>query len=313
MKKVILASVFLTLISVTSYAQTSITDKLQEVSVTIVNNEGGQGSGVIKTREGVHYIWTAGHVISSGRRTRTVVDATTHSPKTLVYFDDVRVVKDIIENGRLVASIIAYAEVVKFSGPENGEDVALLRLRKNNFVDTSVSFYLENEIIPVGTELLHVGSLLGHFGSNSLTTGIISQQGRLLDGKVFDQTSVTSLPGSSGGGVFLKKDGRYIGMLVRGMHGTDTFNFITPVRRLAAWAKKEHVYWAMDDSLPVDLTSLTIENYEEAPSVSEGGNLEMFRGTTDLIRHSKTKLTLDDLIEPSSSFDEHELDSERGL
>ncbi|HAT67623.1 MAG TPA: hypothetical protein DCS66_24005, partial [Flavobacteriaceae bacterium] len=60
------------------------------------------------------------------------------------------------------------------------------------------------------TELYHVGSLLGQTGSNSMTRGIVSQVGRVLnlgsgDGTVFDQTTVTAFPGSSGGGVFLSE------------------------------------------------------------------------------------------------------------
>ena len=50
-----------------------------------------------------------------------------------------------------------------------------------------------------------------------MTTGIMSQVGRMLalnsSTKVlFDQTTVTAFPGSSGGGVFLT-DGQYIGTL----------------------------------------------------------------------------------------------------
>jgi hypothetical protein len=64
------------------------------------------------------------------------------------------------------------------------------------------------------------------------------------NGTVFDQTTVTAFPGSSGGGVFLKADGQYVGMLVRG--GGEQFNFIVPVRRLRAWAESAKITWAVD-------------------------------------------------------------------
>ena len=67
----------------------------------------------------------------------------------------------------------------------------------------------------------------------------MSQVGRVLDlgsggGTVFDQTTVTAFPGSSGGGVFLT-DGKYVGMLVRG--AGETFNLIVPVRRMPLHAR----------------------------------------------------------------------------
>jgi hypothetical protein len=101
----------------------------------------------------------------------------------------------------------------------------------------------------IGTELYHVGSLLGQVGANSLTTGIISQTGRVLnlaggEGVVFDQTTATAFPGSSGGGVFMKSDGRYVGTLVRG--AGEGFNLIVPVRRLRGWAEGAGVPWIVD-------------------------------------------------------------------
>ena len=90
-------------------------------------------------------------------------------------------------------------------------------------------------------------------GSNSMTTGIVSQQGRLIGGgnkKVFDQTTCPGFPGSSGGGVYLT-DGHYMGMLVRG--AGETFNLIVPVRRMIWWAKEAGVEWAITDApMPTD-------------------------------------------------------------
>ena len=79
-----------------------------------------------------------------------------------------------------------------------------------------------------------------------LTSGIISQVGR-IHGKVeFDQTTVTAFKGSSGGGVFLQ-DGRYVGMIVRG--AGEGFNLMVPVRRMKRWAEKHEIMWALDPSI----------------------------------------------------------------
>lgn len=222
---------------------------LQDISVTISTPQ-GEGSGVLKrTKDGTTWVWTAAHVVENLRKTRQVINPKTGSPKTLVVFDDAKVLKLLIENGRTVGRIELDAEVIRYSDASHGEDLALLRIRKKQFVDAGVNFYLEKAPPARGTELYHCGSLLGEFGASSLTQGIVSQHGRLIDGKVYDQVSTPSFPGSSGGGVYLKADGRLIGLLVRGTPGG--FSLIVPVRRMEAWAKKAKVEWAIRDDVPL--------------------------------------------------------------
>ncbi|MAF24314.1 hypothetical protein CL634_01820 [bacterium] len=251
----------------------SIADHLQNISVTI-RAEGkfsaGEGSGVIFTRKdskgnSVNLVWTAGHVIDNLRSERKVLVRGTS--KTLIEFKDPVIIKEIRQNGRTVGRIQMDAEVLKYSESENGHDLALLRVRKLNFVTDSVIFYLDKEIPALGTDLLHVGSLLGQQGANSMTDGIYSQHGRILkriNKRIFDQTTCTAFPGSSGGGVFLKHDGdaRYIGMLVRG--AGEGFNLIVPVRRMAEYCEKHKIMWALDAKVKMptedDLKKLPIEN-----------------------------------------------------
>ncbi len=242
-----------------------IANYLQDISVTIKSNS-GTGSGALKTRKDkcgnkINFVWTAGHVVDGLRKTRQVVDPLTGTPRTIVEFDDAKVVKEVFEEGRNVGRIEFDAEVIRYSDADNGEDLALLKLRKKNFVDCSVVFYLDEQIPPIGTHLLHVGSLLGQMGSNSMTDGMMSQHGRLINKKIFDQTTVAAFPGSSGGGVYLD-NGAYIGMVVRG--AGETFNLIVPIRRLKDWAKKAKVEWALNDNVPLptneELMKLPIED-----------------------------------------------------
>lgn len=249
----------------------SIVENLESISVTIKSNR-GEGSGVIFTRGEAHgtdaYVWTAAHVVESLRRVREVIDTKTGTSRKVVEFQDAAIVQELNQEGRRVGEIKMDAEVIRYSDAEQGEDLALLRVRKRNFVPGKVTatFYLEDTFPPVGTELYHVGSLLGQVGANSLTTGIVSQTGRVLkfgaNSVVFDQTTVTAFPGSSGGGVFLKEDGRYMGMLVRG--AGEQFNLIVPVRRIREWAKRAGVEWAIDPNVPMptvdDLRKLPIED-----------------------------------------------------
>ena len=249
-------------------ADKDLAQHLQDISVTIVSkssgySRGGEGSGVIVTRafpsgETVNFVWTAAHVIDNLRNTKEVIDPKTGTKRTVVEFDDAQIVKSLTEDGRSVGKVEFFAQVVRYSEPE---DLALLRLRKKNFVDATVEFYLEDKIPGLGTPLLHVGSLLGQLGSNSMTTGIMSQHGRLIDKKVFDQTTVAAFPGSSGGGVFLT-DGRMMGMVVSG--AGETFNLTVPVRRMKKWAEAAKISWALDPNVEMiseeELKKLPVED-----------------------------------------------------
>ena len=252
-------------------AAKSIAEHLQNVSVTI-RSEGafsaGEGSGVIFTREDskgnlVNFVWTAAHVVDNMRLTKRILVDGTY--KTIVHFRDPIIIKEIRQNGRTVGRLQMDAEVLKYSESEDGQDLALLRIRKLNFVTDSVVFYLDKEIPPLGTDLFHVGSLLGQFGANSMTSGIMSQHGRILkdlNKYIFDQTTCTAFPGSSGGGVYLKSDARYVGMLVRG--AGEGFNLIVPVRRMVEYCKKNKIMWALDKNVKMptedELKKMPIEN-----------------------------------------------------
>lgn len=271
-----------------------LTDRLQEISVTI--KSGGsfaqsQGSGTLfvrKTDAGdIAFVWTAAHVIRNVRTVEDVVDTSSGTTKKVVKFQDVEIVQELTEEGRRIGEIKMDAEVIRYSDADTGHDLALLRVRKKNFVPLKQSavFYLDDKIPTAGTELYHVGSLLGQVGANSLTNGIVSQVGRVLklgnSGVTFDQSNCAAFPGSSGGGVYLKKDGRYVGCLVRG--GGETFNFYVPVRRMRDWAARAKIEFALDQKAPVpsdeELTKLPIEDsglpasirQEKKPSSDAGG------------------------------------------
>jgi len=269
--KVSLLTVLLAFSNLAEEAKKTTADYLQDVSVTIVSDAGysrGEGSGVIfsrKNKDGdtVNFVWTAAHVIDNLRSERKVIVG--GAPKTLVEFKDAKILKVIRQNGRTVGRLEMDAEVVKYSDADDGHDLALLKVRKLNFLNYTVNFKLDNKIPKLGTDLWHVGSLLGEMGSNSMTDGIYSQTGRLikqLNKHVFDQTTVAAFPGSSGGGVFLKSDASYVGMLVRG--AGETFNLIVPVRRMQEWCEKNDITWALDPKVPLptdeELAKIPVED-----------------------------------------------------
>lgn len=248
--------------------QSDVSKYLQTISCNIHAGR-AQGSGVITAVGDTSYVWTAGHVVANLKRISLGYDEAGRAKKT-TSFDDAEIVQEFVEDGRTVGEVMYAAEIVRYSNSDTGEDLALLRVRKKKVTTEKVKFYLEDKVPVIGADLYHVGSLLGQGGYNSMTSGLLSQIGRVYMGHVYDQTSCTAFPGSSGGGVFFRS-GDYIGMLVRG--SGETFNLMVPVRRMAAYAKRTGVYFAMDgsDKAPpdVELKKLPIEE----GTMSEKGDM----------------------------------------
>ena len=258
----------------------SVPEQLQNISVT-VKSDYAQGSGTLVTRQiggdTVTFVWTAGHVVDNLRSVREVISAEGET-KILVEFKDPQIVQERHQNGRRVGQQTLDCKVIKYSDVDYGEDLAVLMIRLKNAYPTSATAKFQpeaNYIPPVGEDLSHCGSLFGQFGANSYTTGVLSQTGRLLEGKgasskVFDQVTAVAFPGSSGGGVYLKDDGTYIGMLTQGVMFLQGFNFIVPIRRMHAWAEESDVAWAIDPSVPVpslaEIDAIAVEELGTIPA-----------------------------------------------
>ena len=136
----IILGLALTFSSFSGEKKPTTAEHLQNVSVTI-RSEGtfsnGEGSGVIFTRKDsggnlVNFVWTAAHVIDNLRSERKVL--VNGTPRTIVEFKDPIIIKEIRQNGRTVGRLQMDAEVLKYSESEQGHDLALLRIRKLNFV-----------------------------------------------------------------------------------------------------------------------------------------------------------------------------------
>ncbi len=270
----------LTLISLAvAPALASVPDDLQRVSVTIKAGR-AQGSGTLVTRQvgddTVTFIWTAAHVVDGLRSTRTVVTPQ-GTPRILVEYKDAEIVQERQQDGRRVGEVKYDCKVIKASDADYGEDLSVLMVRCKGAYPLNVcaKFHKDpNYLPPIGVDLSHCGSLLGQFGANSYTTGVLSQVGRTLpmkgaNVKVFDQVTTVSFPGSSGGGMYLKDSGLYIGMLTQGVMQLQGFNFIVPVRRIHAWAKQSKIEWAIDPTVPMpsleEIDAIPVEDAGQSP------------------------------------------------
>jgi S1-C subfamily serine protease len=262
----------------------SVPDFLQQISVTIKSAD-SQGSGTLVTRkiddDTVSFVWTAAHVIDNLRRTRKVITPQ-GGEKILVEYKDAEMVQERQQDGRRVGEVKYDCKVIKVSDADYGDDLAVLMVRcKNAYpMATSARFMPgTNYIPPIGVEVSHCGSLMGQMGANSYTTGVLSQTGRTLAGegatvKVFDQVTAVAFPGSSGGGIYLKDSGEYIGMLTQSVNKLQGFNFIVPVRRLRTWAKESKIEWAIDPAVKMptlaEIETMPVE--DASPAGSTGVN-----------------------------------------
>ncbi|MDZ7378844.1 MAG: serine protease [candidate division KSB1 bacterium] len=229
----------------------SVPDFLQTVSVTVLaeSTEGKvAGSGVLVSRavdgEAVTYVWTAAHVVFPLREKKYVIAPDGKKPPASDY-KDAWIVRVETQNGRAVGESRMLCRVMRVS---LREDLAVLEVRKRGFSTASIRLYTEKQHPGIGQDVYHVGSFLGVAGANSMSSGIVSQVGRLIDELEYDQMNASMFPGSSGGGVFLR-DGRYIGMGTRA--AGETFSLYIPLRRIRAWAEKAKVLWALDATVPV--------------------------------------------------------------
>ena len=283
--KYVLLVLTLIALAVPTAALAGLPDDLQAVSVTIKAGR-SQGSGTLVTRkigdDTITFVWTAGHVVDGLRTTRTVISPA-GTPKILIEYKDAEIVQERQQNGRAVGEVKYTCKVVKVSDANYGDDLAVLMVRCKSAYPLSICAKFQQEIDyipPIGIELSHCGSLLGQFGANSYTTGVLSQTGRMLpqkgaNVKVFDQVTAVAFPGSSGGGMFLKSDGVYVGMLTQGVMQLQGFNFIVPVRRIHAFAREAKMEWAINPSVEMptmkEIDAIPVEDGGVAPGGQSTG------------------------------------------
>jgi S1-C subfamily serine protease len=229
----------------------TVPEQIRDRSVEILSY-GSMGSGVIITRGDRNYVWTDAHVVAGCRVESKIVFL--GEIYVYVYFRPVVVRSFIINNGIIVGRHDSEAEVIRYSD-SNHEDLALLEIKENTVWNMT---HMHHKI---GTDVYHYGFMRGLSGCFS--SGVVSQPSIISKGIVFDRTSLITLYGGSGGGMYTK-DGECIGMLdgIYVSYGVESgINNIIPARRIVAYAKRVGVMWAINPYLkmPANIHSTTIE------------------------------------------------------
>ena len=140
----------------------------------------------------------------------------------------------VTENGRAVDQVQAYvcgqkvpARIVVLGddngGRGSGEDLALIKLSSVPSKMRGVKF--SDKAVRNGQRLFVIGNSLGM--GTCITSGIISDKRRIVEGKPRLMTDCAVNHGNSGGPVF-DEDGEVIGAIVAGIDSAEGMNFAIP-------------------------------------------------------------------------------------
>jgi S1-C subfamily serine protease len=193
----------------------------------------GHGSGVLFTRAGETFIWTAAHVAE-------------HFMNSDGSFSEIMVIR-----GRRTAK----ARVIRCGDAYVTHDLALLQITEGG-LKGGARFYKAFNEVELGQEIIHCGAPFNvRLNGNLLFFGHVSHIGRMMSIPFFilerevDQCDVNAHPGCSGGPIFDAKTGDILGLLSLG--GEPGLTAIVPTRIIYEWAKSHDCLWAFDPKVPL--------------------------------------------------------------
>jgi S1-C subfamily serine protease len=195
-------------------------------STILIESGHGYGSGFVVQRGERLFVWTAAHVVAR---------------------DNVVKVRQVIrfENHKVGETVFKARVIAR----DTTADLALLWLDAPPSYFSPVRFHKQNDNLPVGSHVFHVGNFYGPPFDGSVSTGVISQIGvlpsEILDWPwpVVDQTTMTVIPGSSGGPVF-DDSGKIIGVVVG--HVSPGVEFFVPLREMVVFVHRQRADFALN-------------------------------------------------------------------
>jgi S1-C subfamily serine protease len=133
------------------------------------------------------------------------------------------------------------ADVIKLGdnmhGHGDGVDLALIKLSRVPQGAVRVTFENFNRVRN-GERVFAIGNSLG-FGT-CITSGIVSDRSRVVDGETLLMTDCAVNSGNSGGPIF-NEEGRVIGAIVSGISGAEGMNFAIPASTVVDFLKANYM------------------------------------------------------------------------
>jgi len=213
-----------------------------------ISAEDSTGSGILiykitKDGEKINFILTTAHTFEDIKRTKRIYKS------KVTYFEECELINDIFYDGRKVGTERLACKMVKY---DEEQDLAVLRVLLPEYRKVRPIFY--KGIPKIGSKIIHVASPEGpELGFNSVMEGVISAIGRTNiyddnNGYEFDQVSVVTSEGASGGLIALANTAQIIGILASGMPTNPAINYCIPTRRIKKWLKKNDMSWLITTS-----------------------------------------------------------------
>jgi tetratricopeptide (TPR) repeat protein len=177
-------------------------------TVVLLQNPEGNGTGVLIDRGGL--ILTNAHVVASPLRFECKIDVTQGGELKTVAFKSVKIV-----------------------GVHPTKDLALVRINPKEHAGTLHAAKLAKRKASTGQRVYAIGNPAGGgmVLSKTITTGIVSGVGRVIDGVAYYQVSAAINPGNSGGPL-CDKSGEVIGLVTLKFTDVDNVGFAIPLHDL---------------------------------------------------------------------------------
>lgn len=133
------------------------------------------------------------------------------------------------------ADVVALGDNQHGSGA--GIDLALIKV-KNLPSDIKVLKFEDFKKVRIGEKVYVIGNSLGY--GTCITSGVVSDKSRNVNGKMLLMTDCAVNGGNSGGPIF-NESGKVIGAIVSGIDSAEGMNFAIPVDQIIAFLKANRV------------------------------------------------------------------------
>ena len=210
-----------------------VVEQITNSTVSVFDGKNAGTGTIFRYSKNNTYILTCAHIMSNRPRRHEVnimLMIGNYSPPKTTFIESI--IKPILVKKSVWVSGVEYARTqnAKIFYIDRINDICLLKVDGAVF-GTEIIFY--KKLIPIGTEVYHVGNLFGSLNS-SVTAGIISHNSRGLDGDKI-QVNIDVSGGCSGGGIFTKDTGEYIGMVRERAKSNIGLAMIIPVKKILRW------------------------------------------------------------------------------
>lgn len=208
-----------------AYSNTGETKSKVEEKVDVKQFDTGANVFSENIRSVIEIRWTDGRALYSGSGFIISTDG--------YAITNTHVVTD--ENGEPCKSVsvsfgdtVSEAEVInlgdKHHGLGDGIDLALIKIK--DYTSTNVVRFADFSNVQIGERVFVIGNSLGY--GTCITSGIVSDKRRNVNGKMLLMTDCAINGGNSGGPMF-NANGEVIAVIVSGIDGAEGMNFAIPI------------------------------------------------------------------------------------